>query len=161
MLRKRPIQLCGEFSLTSSEAQWVFTMRDSGSSRDEIIAAWQNLMKSDTESATLRVDYYLGNVDSTELLKHLSPKEPTSIQFQEKVDNGYWLKAHGADAEFNILLMAPHLSETDVHALLASHQEDLCWLAYRNHHENFAPHQLESGVVATPIYADHIQPLLS
>ncbi len=107
MLRKRSIQLCGEFSLDSTEAKWVHTMRDSGSSRDEMVAAWQNHMKSSPESATLRVDYYLGNVDGAEILKHLSPKEPTSIQFQEKVTDGYWLKAHGVDAEFDILLKTP------------------------------------------------------
>lgn len=162
MLRKRSIQLCGEFSLDSTEAKWVHTMRDSGSSRDEMVAAWQNHMKSSPESATLRVDYYLGNVDGAEILKHLSPKEPTSIQFQEKVTDGYWLKAHGVDAEFDILLKTPHLSETEVHTLLANHQENLCWLAYKNSHENpYYPHRLESGVIATPILLDDINPLLT
>ncbi|WP_204377645.1 hypothetical protein, partial [Pseudomonas amygdali] len=70
---------------------------------------------------------------------------------------GYWLKAHGVDAEFDILLKTPHLSETEVHTLLANHQENLCWLAYKNSHENpYYPHQLESGVIATPILLDDI-----
>lgn len=160
-LRRRTIQLRGEFSLQSTEAQWVHSLRDSGKKRDEIVAIWQNHMKSSPEEAALRVDYYLGDIGSEEVLKHLSPKEPLSIQFQGKDDGGYWLKAHGPDAEIDVLLKAPALSEADVETLLANNQEDLCWLAYKNSYESpYNPHQLESGAIATPILMEDIKPLL-
>lgn len=161
-LRRRTIQLCEEFSLESSEAQMVHTQRDSGKNRDEMVAIWLNHMKSSPEEAALRVDYYLGNIGSEEFIKHLSPKEPQSITFHGKDDGNYWLKAHGTDAEFDVVLVAPALSESAVKSLLANHQEDLCWLAYKNSFERqYAPRQLENGAAATPILVDDINPLLT
>ncbi|MBK3431441.1 hypothetical protein JJD84_11470 [Pseudomonas fluorescens] len=161
MIHRRPIKLRGQFGLDSSEAQSVHTMRDSGLSRDETIAAWQNLMKSTPESAAIQVDYYLGNVGAEEILKYLSPKRPQSIEFMGKVGDGYLLKAHGEGAEFDILLMTPSLPETTIQTLIANHQDDLCWLAYRNAHENtYAPRQLESGDIATPIMLDDVKTLI-
>lgn len=161
MLPRRTIKLCGEFGLNSTEAQWVHGLRDSGESRDKMVSIWQNHMKSTHEEAVLRVDYYLGNIGSDEVLKHLSPKEPKSIQFQGKEDRGYWLKAHGPDSEIDVLLVTGELSESQVKTLLESHQEDFCWLAYKNSYEQpYSPHQLKSGAPATPILMDDIKPLL-
>lgn len=162
MIHRRPIQLRGQFGLNSSEAQWVHTMRDSGSTRDEMVTAWQNHMKSTPEAAAIQVDYYLGNVSAEEILKHLTPKQPQSIEFKGKVADGYWLKAHGDDAEFDILLKTPSIPESIVQNLVAGHQEDLCWIAYRNSYEDpYNPHQLESGDIATPILLDDVKTLLS
>lgn len=161
MIHRRPIKLRGQFSLNSTEAQWVHTMRDSGSTRDEMVIAWQNHMKSTPEAAALQVDYYLGTIGSEEILKHLTPKQPQSIEFKEKVADGYWLKAHGGDAEFDILLKTPSIPEPIVQNLVTGHQDDLCWIAYRNSHEApYNPHQLESGELATPILPDDIKTLL-
>ena len=162
MLRRRTIKLRGEFSLNSTEAQWVHGLRDSGESRDKMVTIWQNHMKSTHEEAVLRVDYYLGNIGSEDVLKHLTPKEPSAIEFHEKVERGYWLKAHGPDAEFDVLLLAPGMSESEVKTLVSNNQEDFCWLAYKNSYENpYNPHQLESGAIATPILLDDIKHLLS
>jgi len=161
MNRRRPLILRGQFDLNSTEAQTVHTMRDSGRSRDEIVVAWQKLMKSTPESAAIQVDYYLGNVGTEEILKHISPKEPQSIEFQEKVSEGYLLKAHGEGAEFDILLMTPSLPEATVQTLIANHQDDLCWIAYKNSHEYpYNPRQLESGEIATPITLDDVKTLI-
>lgn len=161
MIRSRQIKLCGQFDLNSTEAQWVHTMRDSGSTRDEMVTAWQNHMKSTPDAAALQVDYYLGNVGAEEILKHLTPKQPQSIEFKEKVSDGYWLKAHGEDAEFDILLKTPSVPESTIRNLVANNQEVLCWLAHRNSHEaGYNPHQLESGEIATPILQDDIKRLL-
>lgn len=162
MLHRRPFQLRGQFSLDSTEAKWARSMRDSGLNRDEIIAAFKSQMKMTTESSAVVADYYLENIDSVEILKHLLPKEPQSIEFKEKVADGYWLKAHGPEAEFEIILKIPLMSESDVHTLVNNYQKDLCWLAYKNSHEySYNPHQLESGLIATPILRADIKPLLS
>lgn len=161
MLRRRALQLRGEFSMNSTEAQWVHGLRDSGKSRDEMVSIFQNHTKTSHESAVLHVDYYLGNIGSEEVLKHLTPKEPSAIEFHEKVERGYWLKAHGPDAEFDVLLLAPGMPESEVKTLVANNQKDLCWLAYKNSYENpYNPHQLESGAIATPILVDDIRDLL-
>lgn len=159
MLHRRAIRLRGEFSLNSSEAKMIQTMRESGSSREEMIAAWQKLIGSNLESSTLRVDYYLGNIDSEEFAKHLTPKEPQSIQLIEEIDEGYLLRTSGAGTDFDVLLRIK-LSVPDIHALLANHQEDLCWLAYKNYYEE-NPVELKPGINATPISMDDIKPLLS
>jgi hypothetical protein len=126
-----------------------------------MVTIWQNHMKSTHEEAVLRVDYYLGNIGSEDVLKHLTPKEPSAIEFHEKVERGYWLKAHGPDAEFDVLLLAPGMSESEVKTLVSNNQEDFCWLAYKNSYENpYNPHQLESGAIATPILLDDIRHLL-
>jgi len=161
MLRRRTIKLRGEFGLDSTEAQWIHGLRDSGESRDSMVEIWQNHMKSTHEEAVLRVDYYLGNIGSEDVLKYLTPKEPSAIVFHEKVERGFWLKAHGHDAEFDVLLLAPGMHESEVKSLVANNQEDLCWLAYKNSHENpYSPHQLENGAIATPILMDDIRDLL-
>lgn len=159
MLHRRPIRLRGEFSLDSSEAKVIQALKESGGSRDEMIATLQNLLGSNLESTTIRVDYYLGNIDSEEFSKHLIPKEPESIQLLERIDGGYLLKTHGTGDDFDVLLKT-QLPVSDIETLLTSHQEDFCWLAYKSYYEN-NPVEINPGVNATPISMDDIRPLLS
>lgn len=163
MSYRKPIQLCGEFSLKSTDAEWVRSMRDAGDSRDAMVAAWQRQTGGSPESAAIRVDYYLGNIGPEAILEHLTPKEPQSLELHGRNSRGYQLKAHGPDAEFDVLLLTPFLSEQEVQALLDNHQPELCWLAYKNTHEGNrrAPHQLDSGDIATPILESDIQHLLA
>jgi len=162
MILKEPIKLRGEFSLESTEAKWVRSMRDNGQmSEKEIVDAWLGQAKDSPEAGKLRVSYYLGNASAEEILRYLSPKEPSSIEFHAKVSNGYWLKTLGDDAEFNVLLQTPNLSIEQVHSLINNHQKSLCWLAYKNSHSgNAYPHQLDDGSIATPIRPEDIQILL-
>lgn len=162
MIHKQPIKLQGEFSLQSTEAEWIRSMRDAGMSRDEITTAWMSRVSRESrEAANLRIDYYLGSIDAEELLKHLSPKEPTSIVFHAKESDGYWLKAHGEDAEFNVLLLTPNLPIEDVQSLVNKHQKIICEIAHRNSHgaPNY-PRQLSNNAVATPISMEDIKNLL-
>jgi hypothetical protein len=161
MIGKRQIKLRRHLDLNSTHAQWVHTMRDSGSTRDDMITAWQNHMKSTPEAAALHVYYYLGNVGAEEILKHLTPKQPQSIELKEKVADSYWLKAHGEDAEFDILLKTPTVPGSIIQDMVANHQEVLCWMAHRNSHEaTYNPHQLESGEIATSMLPEDIKRLL-
>lgn len=160
MILKEPFELRGEFSLNSTEAKWVLSMRDAEMSLEEIVDAWKAKVNDSPEAAKLRVNYYLGKASAEDVLKYLSPKEPSSIEFHAKVSDGYWLKTLGEDAEFNVLLQTPHLSPERVLSLISKHQESLCWLAYKNFHSGPTyPHQLDDGTIATPITLQDVEGL--
>ena len=152
-------------NLESSEAEYVRSLIKQGKSKEDIIKSFGS-KKSDEKINLLLISYYLGEVSGDEVLSETFPKEPKSIVFKKKIEFGYWLEAHGKDAEFNVVLRAPELEEDKVKELVENNQEDFCWLAYKNHYEGKAyPCDLGesiNGVAATGISIpfEEITPLL-
>lgn len=122
-------------NIKSAEAEHVRFLIKQGKSKEDIIKSFGS-EKSDEKTNLLLISYYLGEVSSDEVLSQTFPKEPTSIVFKKKIEFGYWLEAHGEDAEFDVVLREPKLDEEKIKELVENNQEDFCWLAYKNYYES-------------------------
>lgn len=127
----------------TTEGQWVIFQRDEGLSIDQIVenvdrqTGGYGIKGSHTR---LIVEYQLG-LQPFESIEHLlTPHLPSKIELIQSVgEEGYLCLTSGTEEEtFHVLLRTPGLSEEQARALINDHQQDICFLAFKNAHEGYA-----------------------
>jgi hypothetical protein len=126
----------------TTEGQWVIFQRDQGLSVDQIV---ENVDREiggyGTKGSHTRliVEYQLG-LQPFESIEHLlTPHLPSKIALLQPVgEEGYLCLTSGTEEEtFHVLLRTPGLSEDQVRALIAAHEQEICFLAFKNAHEGY------------------------
>lgn len=139
---QKPVKLRNPARRETTEGQWVIFQRDQGLSIDQIV---ENV---DREiggygikgiHTRLIVEYQLG-LQPFENIEHLlTPHMPSKIALLQPVgEEGYLCLTSGTEEEtFHVLLRTPGLSEDQVRALIADHEQEICFLAFKNAHEGY------------------------
>lgn len=135
----RKVKLRNMLSPSTTEGQWVISLRDSGLSIEEIVElvdekiGGYGTQGSDTR---LVVEYQLGHRPASDIEHLLLPHQPTGLQFVQVTNEGFLCCTIGtATATFDVLVDAHDLSEEAIRSLLEKNSEELAWVAYRNAHE--------------------------
>lgn len=132
----RAVKLFNTFAPDTSEGQWINFMKQQGISKQEIVATVRERTGYPGEHLELLVEHALGERPQQDIEFLLTPLKPTSIKKFERRPRGYLLKAEGpGDDSFYVLLESVGLDDEKVDRLLDSHQDELCFLAYKNAHE--------------------------
>lgn len=139
---QKAVKLRNPISPETSEGQWVIFQRDSGLSVDQIV---ENVNREiggyGTKGSHTRliVEYQLG-LQPFESIEHLLvPHLPSKIALVQAVgDEGYLCRTSGTEDEsFHVLLRTPGLTEDQVRALISDHEQEICFLAFKNAHEGY------------------------
>ena len=137
---QKTVKLRNPFRPGTTESQWVIFQRDEGLSIDQIV---ENVDRQTGGYGTkgshtrLIVEYQLG-LEPFESIEHLlTPHLPSKIALLQSVgEEGYLCLTSGTEEEtFHVLLRTPGLSEDQAQALITDHQQDICFLAFKNAHE--------------------------
>lgn len=153
-MQQRHVTRRNMISPRTTEGQWVLTMRDQGMSKADIVDAVERQIGGFGKHTQLVIEYMTGEKGYADIEFLLTPHEPSSIEYVDKVWEGYLLQAKGdPDATFKVLLRAPGLTEAEVRLLLRDHQEELCFLAFKNAHEGH-PHGYSKGKLGTEQVAE-------
>lgn len=133
------VRLRNMLSPSTTEGQWVLSMKESGLSVEEIVEAVRNKIGgygpqgSDT---LLVVEYQLGHRPASDIEHLLLPHRPDNIRFIQVASEGYLCRTYDAEnASFEVLITAPSLSQEDLIELLDNRSAEIAWVAYKNAHE--------------------------
>lgn len=135
----KKVKLRNMLSPSTTEGQWVISLRDSGLSIEEIV----NLVDEKIggygpqgSNTRLVIEYQLGHRPVGDIEHLLLPHQPTGIQFVRVTNEGFLCRTVGtASATFDVLVDAQNLSEETLRSLLQENSEELALMAYRNAHE--------------------------
>ncbi|QLG93264.1 hypothetical protein HZF02_15410 [Pseudomonas yamanorum] len=139
---QKAVKLRNPVRRETTEGQWVIFQRDQGLSIDQIVEnvdreiGGYGIKGSQTR---LIVEYQLG-LQPFESIEHLlTPHLPSKIALLQPVgEEGYLCLTSGTEEEtFHVLLRTPGLNEDQVRALIADHEQEICFLAFKNAHEGY------------------------
>ena len=139
---QKTVKLRNPFRPGTTESQWVIFQRDEGVSIDQIVNNVDRMTGgygTNGRHSRLIVEYQLG-LQPFESIEHLlTPHLPSKIELIQSVgEEGYLCLTSGTEEKtFHVLLRTPGLSEEQARALINEHQQDICFLAFKNAHEGY------------------------